>query len=50
MQIALFFRRVEVPNHVVWQAVNPIPGDFCHLCESFSLDLVIHWFDGEVDA
>lgn len=50
MQIALLLRSIEVPDHIVGQPVNPITSYLGHFGESFSFDLVVYGFDGEVDA
>lgn len=50
MQVAFLLRCVEVPDHVVWQAINPVTGNFCQLCKPLCFDLMIHWFDRKVDT
>ena len=50
MQVALFLGGVEVPYHVIGQAVHTEPCNLCHFGQSFGFDLMVHGFYGEVNA
>lgn len=50
MQVSFFLGRVEMPNDIIWKTINPVPGDFGQLRKSFRFNLMIHWFEREIDA
>ena len=50
VQVALFFRGVEMPNDIIREPDDAVAGDPGQLGETFGLDLVVDGFVREVDA
>jgi hypothetical protein len=48
--VATLLLRVNMPDHIIWQAVDFVAGPLSHLCETFSLCLVLKGIARKVNA